>query len=75
MTKKELEKAQANTQLQNKKLREIIKNLFNNNSESIEELTDIYENQLKVQDLEMRRLNIIIDNYEVKLNITIKEEK
>ena len=31
--------------------------------------------KLKVQYSEMRRLNIIIDNYEVKLNITVREDK
>ncbi len=41
----------------------------------IQKLSNMYESQLKVQDSEMRRLNIIIDNYEVKLKITVKEDK
>jgi hypothetical protein len=41
----------------------------------IRKLSNMYESQLKVQDSEMRRLNIIIDNYEVKLKITVKEDK
>tara|TARA_R110001606_G_scaffold2504_5_gene10986 strand:- start:4089 stop:4355 length:267 start_codon:yes stop_codon:yes gene_type:complete len=39
-----------------------------------EKLSNMYESQLKVQDSEMRRLNIIINNYEVKLNITVKKD-
>ena len=41
----------------------------------IQKLSNMYESQLKVQDSEIRRLNIIIDNYEVKLKITVKEDK
>tara|TARA_R110000782_G_scaffold72165_2_gene144577 strand:+ start:1443 stop:1664 length:222 start_codon:yes stop_codon:yes gene_type:complete len=52
------------TELIWKKEKQIIK--------AVDKLTNMYESQLKVQDSEMRRLNIIIDNYEVKLNITVK---
>lgn len=38
----------------------------------IQKLSNMYESQLKVQDSEIRRLNIIINNYEVKLKIIVK---
>ena len=52
-----------------------LKEVISMKNRIIEKLTNMYESQLKVQDSEMRRLNIIIDNYEFKLNITIKKDK
>tara|TARA_R110001632_G_scaffold1663_1_gene7265 strand:+ start:773 stop:1027 length:255 start_codon:yes stop_codon:yes gene_type:complete len=84
MTKKELKiriEAQSNwisylrrnkkeLKIRNKELDiELVKSVWIN-----EKLSNMYESQLKVQDSEIRRLNIIIDNYEVKLNITTKED-
>tara|TARA_R110002073_G_scaffold131310_1_gene278017 strand:+ start:846 stop:1016 length:171 start_codon:yes stop_codon:yes gene_type:complete len=40
----------------------------------IEKLSNMYESRSKGQDSEIRRLNIILNNYEVKLKITVKED-
>ena len=40
----------------------------------IKKLSNMYESQLKVQDSKIRRLNLIIDYLEVKLNITVKDK-
>tara|TARA_R110000744_G_scaffold221755_1_gene340733 strand:+ start:426 stop:680 length:255 start_codon:yes stop_codon:yes gene_type:complete len=52
--------------LQIKGSKDYLRHIENEFSKTIE--------KIKVQDSEMRRLNIIIDNYEVKLNITTKED-
>lgn len=36
-------------------------------------ITKLYETQIKVAEMEIRRLNIILNNYEVKLQITVKD--
>ena len=53
--------------LQIKNLNDYFRHIENESFKTIE--------KLKVQNSEMRRLNIIINNYEVKLNITIKKDK
>jgi len=52
-----------------------LKEIISLKNRVIRKLSNMYESQLKVQDSEMRRLNIIINNYEVKLKITDKEDK
>ena len=49
-----------------------LKEVISMKNRVIEKLSNMYESQLKEQDSEIRRLNIIINNYEVKLNITTK---
>lgn len=44
-----------------------------NRDKSLNALESVYNGQMKVLDSENKRLSIIIDNYEVKLKITVKD--
>ena len=63
MSKKELRKELQETQ---EKLN-IANNTICTQIEEIYKLTDMYENQLKIQDSEIKRLNTIINYHEMKV--------
>ena len=55
-----------------KTVKEQMKVIIRKNS-VLDKLENLYGSQLKVQDNEINRLNIILNNYEVKLKITVKD--
>jgi len=57
---------------ENKELESKYDRLFDNGLKSITNLSNVYNGQMKVSDSEIKRLNIIIDNYETKLGIGSK---
>lgn len=56
-------------------LREKIRVENQNNEEINHKFSKLYETQIKVAKIEIHRLNIILNNYEVKLGITARKNK